>query len=202
MKRLLAAAVLTAGLLVFANSSAAQATQPNPEHKVTICHAHPADSLTGPWVSITVDVASVGYQHQGHESEHDGDIIPAYSYVNVEGQTFSYAGKGNQAILESGCVALTTPTPTPTVTPTETPSPTPSCTEDMACWDCKTMGNEKCGPTWSPTWTPTWSPSGGATPGQHPLAHTGFDAGKAAAAAGILLTAGLGTLYAVRRRSA
>jgi hypothetical protein len=31
------------------------------------------------------------------------------------------------------------PRPAPTVTST--------CTEDMSCWDCRTMGNRQCGPT-------------------------------------------------------
>lgn len=78
--------------LAAASATTAFATKPNPEHKVTICHAAPADAF-GHWVSITVDVASTGYQHQGHESEHDGDIIPAYSYQAVDGSTFSYDGK-------------------------------------------------------------------------------------------------------------
>lgn len=168
---------------------AAHATQPNPEHKVTICHAHPADSVTGPWVSITVDVASVGYQHQGHESEHDGDIIPPYSYTDVEGNTFSYEGKGDQDILANGCVIVPDESPSPTPPPT-TPPPTtkpPTCHDDGSCF--------------TPTWRPTWTPTGGATPGQHPLAHTGFDAGDAAIAGSVLAALGLGSL-ALRRRFA
>jgi hypothetical protein len=51
--------------------------------------------------------------------------------------------------------ATTQPTPTPTATATPTdnldsypaPSATPNtpCTEEMACWDCTTMGNNWCG---------------------------------------------------------
>lgn len=115
-------------LLVFvvtlAAVNTAVATQPNPGHKVTICHAHPADSIDGPWVSITVDVASVGYQHSGHQDQHDGDIIPPWSYTDDEGGEFSYPGKGDQSILENGCKASTpTETPPPTVTPPPTTPP-------------------------------------------------------------------------------
>lgn len=28
-----------------------------------------------------------------------------------------------------------------------TPDKPTRCTEDMKCWDCKTMGNLRCGPT-------------------------------------------------------
>jgi LPXTG-motif cell wall-anchored protein len=175
--------------LALAGVHAASATQPNPEHKVTICHAHPADSLTGPWVSITVDVASVGYQHQGHQSEHDGDIIPPYQYTDVEGTTFIFEGKGDQAILENGCAAIdVSPTPTPTTPPPTSPPPTkpPTCHDDGSCF--------------TPTWHPTWQPTGGPVPGEHPLAQTGIDPKSVAAAVG-LLGAGLGLSYLARRRS-
>jgi hypothetical protein len=98
LKKLFATLAIAATLVMGASISAS-ATKPE-SHKVTICHAHPADSLTGPWVSISVDVASVGYQHSGHQDEHDGDIIPPYSYGD-----FSYEGKGDQSILANGCVA-------------------------------------------------------------------------------------------------
>jgi hypothetical protein len=152
----------------------AWATEPNPEHKVTICHAHPADSVTGPWVSITVDVASVGYQQSGHQDEHDGDIIPAYSYVNSDYTVFTYPGKGDPSILEAGCKAAVSPSPTPT--PSETPSTAP--TE----------------PPKSPGPPKTRHPG---TPG--PLALTGFS-GRAAAAAGILAALGLGLLWLSREK--
>jgi hypothetical protein len=110
MKKLLAVLMLAVASLTIA--APAMATAP-PDHKVTICHAHPADSIEGPWVSITVDVASVGYQHQGHQSEHDGDIIPPWSYTDDEGTVFSYEGKGNQDILANGCVVPDAPPPPP-----------------------------------------------------------------------------------------
>lgn len=87
-------------------------TAPNPEHKVTICHATPPDTAAQGYVSITVDVASVGYQHSGHQDQHDADIIPPYSYTDAEGHTFSYPGKGDQSILANGCVVPDDPTTT------------------------------------------------------------------------------------------
>ena len=41
----------------------ADATQPNPEHKIVLCHA--TDSYTNPYVRIEVDIASV--QFEGHD---------------------------------------------------------------------------------------------------------------------------------------
>jgi len=98
---------LAAALTAF--SSAALATAPNPEHKVTICHATPADTAAEGWVSITVDVASVGYMQSGHQDEHDADIIPPWSYTDGNSDTVSYDGKNwdatGQAILRNGCKA-------------------------------------------------------------------------------------------------
>ncbi len=153
----------------------AGATPPNPEHKVTICHAHPADSLTGPWVSITVDVASVGYQHSGHQDEHDGDIIPPYEYTDAEGVVFSYPGKGDQAILANGCVAIE-PSPTPTPSPTESPTPSPTPSEG-----CR----PRCGHQPPPSINPTGTD----------LAHTGAPVGLLA---GIMAALALGGLYLLR----
>ncbi len=107
--------------------SVAEATQPNPDHKVTLCHR--TDSYSNPYVVITVDVASVLHQH-GHHG-HDGpifwpaipkhtkwgDIIPQFNYGPGE----QYGGKNwtgdGQAILRSGC---TLPAPTTTTTSTTT----------------------------------------------------------------------------------
>lgn len=168
-------------LLLGVLALAARATAP-PSHKVTICHAHPADSLTGPWVEITADVASVGYQQSGHQDEHDGDIIPPWEYTDAEGGVFSYPGKGDQAILENGCVALN-----PSPSPTESPSPSPSETGSPS-------------PTTSPPVVTTQPPPPDKHTAKPPknTAYTGFN-GKAAAGAGILLAAGLGCLWYARK---
>jgi hypothetical protein len=98
---LIVAIALSVGT-VLALSLAASATAP-PEHLVTICHATPPDTAAQGYQSITVDVASIGYQQSGHQDQHDADIIPPYSYGEV-----SFAGKNwtsvGQAIWNNGCV--------------------------------------------------------------------------------------------------
>jgi hypothetical protein len=125
-----ALAVLVAAL---AAPSAALATKPAPEHKVTICHR--TNSNTNPYVLITVDIASSGHLKGGHDTEHEGpvwnpglkakhiewgDIIPPYTYQDV-----SYPGRNmadGGAILEAGC-KVETPEATPSETPSEEPTP-------------------------------------------------------------------------------
>lgn len=84
----------------------ASATKPDPGHKVTICHATPPDTAANGYVRITVDVASVGFQHSGHQDQHDADIIPPYTQGN-----FSYPGKNwdqaGQAIWNNNCGVAT-----------------------------------------------------------------------------------------------
>jgi hypothetical protein len=99
--------------------SAALATQPAPDHMVTICHR--TDSDTNPYVEETVDVASSGHLQGGHDTKHEGpiwdaslksqkiewgDIIPPYTYGD-----FSYPGQNwtdeGQAILRADCVIET-----------------------------------------------------------------------------------------------
>ncbi len=99
--------------------SAAMATQPAPDHKVTICHR--TNSNTNPYNEITVDIASSGHLQGGHDTEHEGpiwdpslknqkiewgDIIPPYTYGD-----FSYPGQNwtdeGAAILRAGCVVET-----------------------------------------------------------------------------------------------
>jgi hypothetical protein len=104
-----AAVVLAAGVLL---PLVASATQPNPDHKVTLCHA--THSEPNPYVQITVDVAAVlngGHgDHTGpvfdpslptHEAW--GDIIPPFDFGPGE----QYAGMNltpaGQAILDAGC---------------------------------------------------------------------------------------------------
>ena len=116
------------------------ASQPAPEHKVTICHATNSD--TNQYVQITVDVASTGHLQGGHDTQHEGgiwnadmkanqekwgDIIPPYTYGD-----FSYAGQnwtdagieiyGNDCAIPADETPAETPTPTPSATPAETQS--------------------------------------------------------------------------------
>jgi hypothetical protein len=115
----LAAVVAVVGTTLAAGLSPAAATMP-PDHKVTICHA--TNSVTNPYVEITVDIASSGYLRAGHadhtgpvptspddlatfkaDGVHWGDVIPAYTYGD-----FSYPGLNTSdaglALLESGCL--------------------------------------------------------------------------------------------------
>jgi hypothetical protein len=91
---------------VGAAASMASATKPDPEHKVTICHA--TASETNPYVVITVDIASiVGDAGHGHSGVNIGDIIPPF---NMDG--YLYAGHNwdaeHAAIYNNGCCNLST----------------------------------------------------------------------------------------------
>lgn len=109
MKKALLLAGLLAATLV-AGASPASATKPDPEHKVTICHALPA-SASHPYNRITVDIASSGYVKGGHhrpggdigdKHARGGDIIPPYQYGDFSYPGQNWTAKG-QAIWENGC---------------------------------------------------------------------------------------------------
>ena len=114
------AAVMAAVAIVAALAvpMVAGATQPDPGHKVTLCHA--TDSYSNPYVQVTVDVAAVlNGGHGDHVGpvfdpslpKHTkwGDIIPAFDFGPGE----QYAGMNvpdGQAFLDAGCGATTTTT--------------------------------------------------------------------------------------------
>ena len=115
--------------------TAVGATQPNPEHKITLCHR--TDSYDNPYVPESVDVASELFEgHDGHngpvfyaaipKQEKWGDIIPAFNFGPGE----VYAGKNltadGQAILDNDCnlPGTTTTTTTTTTQPEETTTST------------------------------------------------------------------------------
>jgi hypothetical protein len=103
-KILAAAAALTLGLsgvLALAAPASATPTDPNADHKVTICHrtgsADGGNQHNG-YTVVTVDIASSGYVkggHTGHEQVGNGpggDIIPVYdAFAKVHGEGNSYA---------------------------------------------------------------------------------------------------------------
>ena len=105
--RLVTVLAVAAGTLGV-GASAASATNADP-HKVTICHA--TASQSNPYVTISVDVASIiGDSGHGHSGVNAGDIIPPFT---VPGDA-SYAGNNwtdaGQAIFANGCGAVTTGT--------------------------------------------------------------------------------------------
>lgn len=53
---------------------------------------------------------------------------------------------GAAAIIAAALTACTAPAHGPAPVPAPT-APAAECSEDMACWDCSTMGNRICGPT-------------------------------------------------------
>jgi hypothetical protein len=116
----LIATAVVAGTMLMAGAVPASATPP-PDHKVTICHA--TNSVTNPYVVITVDIASSGYVKAGHDGHtgdiptsiadvqtmkdnHEawGDVIPAYHY---DPTNFDYPGlnwtQAGMDLLANGC---------------------------------------------------------------------------------------------------
>jgi hypothetical protein len=113
-RRMIAAGLMVAGALG-ASASVASATQGDPGHTVTICHA--TASATNPYVVITVDVASIGDDSgHGRSGVNEGDIIPPF---DIAGHV--YAGNNwdaaHQAIFASDCGVPTSTTSTPTTEP-------------------------------------------------------------------------------------
>jgi LPXTG-motif cell wall-anchored protein len=107
--------------------SSAGATEPNPDHQVTLCHR--TDSYSNPYEEFTVDVASV-LGEEGHDSHNGpvfypeipkhtewGDIIPAFDFGPGE----QYAGKNvpeGQSILDAHCTVPSVTTTTGEATTT------------------------------------------------------------------------------------
>jgi hypothetical protein len=131
MKRIALLLVLILAASVSGTTSVS-ATKPDPNHKVTICHALPT-SASHAFNVLTVDIASSGYVRGGHHrpggslgSKHSegGDIIPPYQYRDFDYPGQNWTRKG-RAIFENGC-RTPNPTPRPTPNPTPTPKPTPT----------------------------------------------------------------------------
>jgi hypothetical protein len=140
MRKILAAfAALTLGLggvLAIAGPANATKTDPNADHKITLCHrtgSAEGGELKNGYNEITVDIASSGYVkggHTNHEQVGNGpgpDIIPAYDAYAKDGKEwveFSFPGKGldwvftdgttGQEFLDNGC-QLNNPKPDPIV---------------------------------------------------------------------------------------
>jgi hypothetical protein len=91
------------------------ATEPDPGHKVTICHRTNSDAT--PYRMITVDIASSGHLRGGHDTEHQGpiwdatlkdqkvewgDIIPPYTYGDHAYPGANWTAEG-QAMWANEC---------------------------------------------------------------------------------------------------
>jgi hypothetical protein len=114
-----AGAAVAALVSVVVVPMSAHATQPDPTHKVTLCHA--TDSYTNPYVEITVDVAAVlNGGHGNHvgpvfdptltSQPKWGDIIPAFDLGPGEQYPGMNLTPDGQAILDAGCQVTTTST--------------------------------------------------------------------------------------------
>jgi hypothetical protein len=137
----------------------AGATQPEPEHIITLCHA--TDSYSNPYVTESVDIASPLFQgHDGHDGPvfyaaipkdtKWGDIIPAFDF----GPGAQYAGKNwtdaGQAIQANDCTA---PDAIPTTTTSTTPpedTTTTSTTESTTTTTPVTVGGITTTPSTGP----------------------------------------------------
>jgi hypothetical protein len=65
--------LVLSAVFALAATTQALATQPDPEHKVTICHRTASDS--NPYVEITIDEAALDVQNRcGGESPQAGSI--------------------------------------------------------------------------------------------------------------------------------
>ena len=207
-------AIVLAGLGV----PIAGATQPNPEHKITLCHR--TASRTNPYVTESVDVASELFAgHDGHngpvfspdlpEHEEWGDIIPAFDFGPGE----QYAGKNlstaGQAILDNGCVLPDTTTTTSTIpeesTTTSTSPPNGTTTSSEGTTTSTSAGpvvtdfggpDRPVGSQGTPGVVPGVT---GADPGSGSLPFTGSPVTVLLGIGGALIASGIGLI--VRRRN-
>lgn len=138
-------------------------------HKVTLCHARPADTAKNGWVVITIDDNGVQGDKKvaGHANEHDADIIPVFTYsdgTQFTGKnlgdlsTFGYTGVTGRQVLANGCVLPATSSTTPPPTHSKTPCP-PKHTHTPK-------------PTPTPSKTPTPTPTKSTTPPPPPITST------------------------------
>lgn len=159
--------------------TAVGATQPNPEHKITLCHR--TDSYDNPYVAESVDVASALFEgHDGHngpvfyaaipKGTKWGDIIPAFDFGPGE----QYGGKNlpaGQGFLDNDCnlpgtTTTTTTQPEETTTSTEPETTTTTSTtvpEEETTTSVTEAGGTTTGATTVPVGT-QGTPSDPSTP--------------------------------------
>jgi hypothetical protein len=152
--RALGAATIALGavLIVFGLApTGANATKPNPEHKITLCHR--TDSYSNPYVVITVDVASVRFEGHAHHDgpvffpaipKHQkwGDIIPPFDF----GPHASYPGKNwdsaGMAVFNNQCAL-----PSPPSSSTSSSSTSSSSTSSSSTSTSSTSSSSTSTPT-------------------------------------------------------
>jgi len=180
------AAVLLMGAGVFTLMAPVGATPPDPNHQVTICHR--TNSVTNPYVVITVDEAAIDTDtgndngRGDHNAEHDGptfdvtadpdvayppphdgdqwgDIIPPF-YENGDPGTWPAKNwdAAGQAIFEAGCAIPAPPTTTTSSTSTTSTTEEPTTTTSSSTTSTSTTST-------STTSTSTTSTSEPPTPG-------------------------------------
>jgi LPXTG-motif cell wall-anchored protein len=167
-------AVIVCGAMVVVMgvaSPGAHATPPRPEHKITLCHR--TDSYTNPYVSITVDVASVLHHgHDGHggpvffagipKHQKWGDIIPPFNFGSGE----IYGGKNwtsdGTVVFNRGCA--TAATVTTTSVPTVTTKPVATTTTAAPPTSTTTMPTSTSSPPTSNPTNTTLAPSSTTAP--------------------------------------
>jgi hypothetical protein len=190
-------------------TSIAGATQPNPEHKITLCHR--TDSRSNPYVTESVDVASELFQgHDGHDGpvfspdlpQHEkwGDIIPAFDFGPGE----QYAGKNlpaGQAILDNGCVLpeTTTTSASTTTEPFVAGTTTSFVTTTTTATSTGVTGSGGPNPPVGQQGTPGGVDPTGTATGSPILALTGSPAAALFGIGLVLMASGIG--LAVRRRN-
>ncbi len=116
--------------------------------RITICHA--TGSASNPFVQQQPDVDGILNGHDGHP----GDIIPAFDFLDNDGNSQQYPGKNLDQldILSDGCNvpdAPATDPPAPEPAPTDPPPTEPAPTEPPPTEPAPTTSVEESVPTTS-----------------------------------------------------
>ena len=172
------ASLVAAGALVFALAGVATATQPDPDHKVTICHRTASD--TNPYNFISIDEVALdthldnGKGHPGREWKSDGTFRGVTHEAgdvkfDYEAEVSSDCDDFPPPTAEPTETPTAEPTATPTPEPTETPTPEPTATPTPAPTPT---------PDVEPTPTPTPEPEVTPTPTPAPTPEPGIGGGN------------------------
>jgi hypothetical protein len=118
-----AGSTLALGSIALGGVAHASKPDSNGNHKVTICHAVSGLGQTKHGYNIiTVDVASIfSGAHPTHVHAGRHDIIPAFDYLDKDGNTAHFDGLGDASWSDTGCAPPGDTTP---------PSTDPTCNSD------------------------------------------------------------------------